>query len=191
MGYLHSRGIIHKDLKTKNIFLENGKVVITDFGLLNITRLCRGNRYILLNCLWSSCGGLSWNGLVSTTQLCMFSCTCSAKETGWQFQLDGSVIWHQKSPAAYEHQMISTPMTASRSPKPQTSMHSGKRRCCGSPWKKSFDRPSYCSIDTLERCGTSSCVANGLSKGSHRKPLSGKSVKAWSNLWPISRLHEM
>ncbi|VVC90852.1 unnamed protein product [Leptidea sinapis] len=33
MGYLHARGIVHKDLKTKNIFLENGKVVITDFGL--------------------------------------------------------------------------------------------------------------------------------------------------------------
>ncbi|XP_063395832.1 kinase suppressor of Ras 2-like isoform X1 [Mytilus trossulus] len=44
MGYLHARGIIHKDLKSKNIFLENGKVVITDFGLFNVTRLCHGNR---------------------------------------------------------------------------------------------------------------------------------------------------
>ena len=25
MGYLHHRGIVHKDLKTKNIFLENGR----------------------------------------------------------------------------------------------------------------------------------------------------------------------
>ncbi|EEB14308.1 predicted protein [Pediculus humanus corporis] len=39
MGYLHARGIIHKDLKTKNIFLENGKVVITDFGLFGVTKL--------------------------------------------------------------------------------------------------------------------------------------------------------
>lgn len=46
MGYLHARGIIHKDLKTKNIFLENGKVVITDFGLFSVTKICHGNRYL-------------------------------------------------------------------------------------------------------------------------------------------------
>ncbi|XP_014270694.1 kinase suppressor of Ras 2 isoform X2 [Halyomorpha halys] len=44
MGYLHARGIVHKDLKTKNIFLQNGKVVITDFGLFSVTKLCFGNR---------------------------------------------------------------------------------------------------------------------------------------------------
>ncbi|XP_014664877.1 PREDICTED: kinase suppressor of Ras 1-like [Priapulus caudatus] len=44
MGYLHARGIVHKDLKTKNIFLENGKVVITDFGLFNVAKLCRQNK---------------------------------------------------------------------------------------------------------------------------------------------------
>ncbi|XP_017882499.1 kinase suppressor of Ras 2 isoform X2 [Ceratina calcarata] len=44
MGYLHARGIIHKDLKTKNIFFENGKVVITDFGLFSVTKLCYANR---------------------------------------------------------------------------------------------------------------------------------------------------
>ncbi|XP_033321769.2 kinase suppressor of ras isoform X3 [Megalopta genalis] len=44
MGYLHARGIIHKDLKSKNIFLESGKVVITDFGLFSVTKLCYGNR---------------------------------------------------------------------------------------------------------------------------------------------------
>lgn len=42
MGYLHARGIVHKDLKTKNIFLENGKVIITDFGLFSATKLCYG-----------------------------------------------------------------------------------------------------------------------------------------------------
>lgn len=46
MGYLHAKGIIHKDLKSKNIFLENGKVVIADFGLLSVTKLCFGNRYV-------------------------------------------------------------------------------------------------------------------------------------------------
>ncbi|XP_023215150.1 kinase suppressor of Ras 1-like isoform X2 [Centruroides sculpturatus] len=44
MGYLHAREIVHKDLKTRNIFYENGKVVITDFGLFSVTKLCHGNR---------------------------------------------------------------------------------------------------------------------------------------------------
>ncbi|XP_058814779.1 kinase suppressor of Ras 2 isoform X2 [Topomyia yanbarensis] len=39
MGYLHARGIVHKDLRTKNIFLENGKVIIADFGLFSATKL--------------------------------------------------------------------------------------------------------------------------------------------------------
>lgn len=50
MGYLHAKGIVHKDLKSKNIFLENGKVVIADFGLFSVTKLCFGNRYVYRNC---------------------------------------------------------------------------------------------------------------------------------------------
>lgn len=44
MGYLHSRNIVHKDLKTKNVFFENGQVVITDFGLFSLKKLCRNER---------------------------------------------------------------------------------------------------------------------------------------------------
>ena len=44
MGYLHAKRIIHKDLKTKNIFFDRDKVVITDFGLFNVTKLCDANR---------------------------------------------------------------------------------------------------------------------------------------------------
>lgn len=44
MGYLHSRNIIHKDLKTKNIIFDNGQVVITDFGLFSLKKLCRVTR---------------------------------------------------------------------------------------------------------------------------------------------------
>uniref|UniRef100_H2YDE5 Protein kinase domain-containing protein n=1 Tax=Ciona savignyi TaxID=51511 RepID=H2YDE5_CIOSA len=36
MGYLHSKGIIHKDLKSKNIFVDGKRVVITDFGLVGL-----------------------------------------------------------------------------------------------------------------------------------------------------------
>ncbi|RUS83373.1 hypothetical protein EGW08_008876 [Elysia chlorotica] len=42
MSYLHARRIIHKDLRTKNIFVDSGKVIITDFGLFHITKLCTG-----------------------------------------------------------------------------------------------------------------------------------------------------
>ncbi|KAM8960192.1 kinase suppressor of Ras 2 isoform 4-T4 [Pelodytes ibericus] len=37
MGYLHAKGILHRDLKSKNVFYDNGKVVITDFGLFSIS----------------------------------------------------------------------------------------------------------------------------------------------------------
>ena len=52
MGYLHARGIIHKDLKTKNIFYENGKVIITDFGLSSVAKLCISNRLVCLFCVF-------------------------------------------------------------------------------------------------------------------------------------------
>ncbi|XP_032072017.1 kinase suppressor of Ras 1-like [Thamnophis elegans] len=44
MGYLHAKGIVHKDLKPKNIFYENGKVVITDFGLFGISGVVQEGR---------------------------------------------------------------------------------------------------------------------------------------------------
>lgn len=44
MGYLHSRNIVHKDLKTKNIFFDNGQIVITDFGLFSLKKFCRADR---------------------------------------------------------------------------------------------------------------------------------------------------
>lgn len=36
MSYLHARKIVHRDLKSKNIFLENNRIVITDFGLISV-----------------------------------------------------------------------------------------------------------------------------------------------------------
>ncbi|KAK2506613.1 hypothetical protein MC885_015983 [Smutsia gigantea] len=38
------RGIVHKDLKSKNVFYDNGKVVITDFGLFGISGVVREGR---------------------------------------------------------------------------------------------------------------------------------------------------
>ena len=48
MGYLHAKNIVHKDLKSKNVFLEQGKVVITDFGLFSVNKLCHGNTYVIV-----------------------------------------------------------------------------------------------------------------------------------------------
>lgn len=40
VSYLHTKKILHKDLRSKNIFVESKhKVVITDFGLLSMKRL--------------------------------------------------------------------------------------------------------------------------------------------------------
>ncbi|KAI0986052.1 hypothetical protein GJ496_008471 [Pomphorhynchus laevis] len=37
MSYLHSRGCIHKDLRSKNVFIEDGsKAIITDYGVSTI-----------------------------------------------------------------------------------------------------------------------------------------------------------
>ncbi|KAL8180432.1 UNVERIFIED_CONTAM: hypothetical protein K2H54_022597 [Gekko kuhli] len=46
MGYLHAKGILHKDLKSKNVFYDNGKVVITDFGLFSISGVLQAGRYL-------------------------------------------------------------------------------------------------------------------------------------------------
>ncbi|XP_023678995.1 kinase suppressor of Ras 1-like isoform X3 [Paramormyrops kingsleyae] len=44
MGYLHAKGIVHKDLKSKNVFYDTNKVVITDFGLFGISGVVQEGR---------------------------------------------------------------------------------------------------------------------------------------------------
>ncbi|XP_056451024.1 kinase suppressor of Ras 1 isoform X2 [Gadus chalcogrammus] len=44
MGYLHAKGIVHKDLKSKNVFHDINKVVITDFGLFGISGVVQEGR---------------------------------------------------------------------------------------------------------------------------------------------------
>lgn len=44
MGYLHAKGILHKDMKSKNVFYDNGKIVITDFGLFTISGVLQAGR---------------------------------------------------------------------------------------------------------------------------------------------------
>ncbi|KAM9853281.1 kinase suppressor of Ras 1-like [Aulostomus maculatus] len=44
MGYLHAKGIIHKDLKSKNVFYDANKVVITDFGLFGMSCVVQEDR---------------------------------------------------------------------------------------------------------------------------------------------------
>ncbi|MEE6499806.1 hypothetical protein FKM82_003590 [Ascaphus truei] len=36
VNYLHERLVLHRDLKTKNIFLKNGAVKIGDFGVSRV-----------------------------------------------------------------------------------------------------------------------------------------------------------
>ncbi|KAK5869079.1 hypothetical protein PBY51_010039 [Eleginops maclovinus] len=44
MGYLHAKGIIHKDLKSKNVFYDTNRVVITDFGLFGMSGVVHEGR---------------------------------------------------------------------------------------------------------------------------------------------------
>ncbi|XP_041666472.1 kinase suppressor of Ras 1-like isoform X1 [Cheilinus undulatus] len=44
MGYLHAKDIIHKDLKSKNVFYDTNKVVITDFGLFGMSGVVQEGR---------------------------------------------------------------------------------------------------------------------------------------------------
>nr|XP_046244045.1 kinase suppressor of Ras 1-like isoform X2 [Scatophagus argus] len=44
MGYLHAKGIIHKDLKSKNVFYDANRVVITDFGLFGMSGVVQEGR---------------------------------------------------------------------------------------------------------------------------------------------------
>uniref|UniRef100_A0A7N8XGS6 Kinase suppressor of ras 1b n=1 Tax=Mastacembelus armatus TaxID=205130 RepID=A0A7N8XGS6_9TELE len=44
MGYLHAKGIVHKDLKSKNVFCDTNRVVITDFGLFGMSGVVQEGR---------------------------------------------------------------------------------------------------------------------------------------------------
>ncbi|KAK1786032.1 hypothetical protein P4O66_017756, partial [Electrophorus voltai] len=44
MGYLHAKDIVHKDLKSKNVFYDSNKVVITDFGLFGMSGVVQEDR---------------------------------------------------------------------------------------------------------------------------------------------------
>jgi tRNA A-37 threonylcarbamoyl transferase component Bud32 len=41
MAYLHNKNMIHKDLRSKNVFIDGYKAIISDFGLYSITNLTR------------------------------------------------------------------------------------------------------------------------------------------------------
>lgn len=44
MGYLHRRGIVHKDLKSKNVFVTHERCIITDYGLFSISKMYQQGR---------------------------------------------------------------------------------------------------------------------------------------------------
>lgn len=86
MGYLHARGIIHKDLKSKNIFLENGKVIITDFGLFSVSKLCKIHGSVIIEA----------NALFMALKAVLIDCMLSGGVMPLAFHQVGCVTWRQR-----------------------------------------------------------------------------------------------
>lgn len=89
MGYLHAKGIVHKDLKSKNVFHDTNKVIITDFGLFGISGVVQEGRYVTALLL------ITW--IVTVNQWFKGSVVFLDVKTSWSFLTGGSVIWLQKS----------------------------------------------------------------------------------------------
>ena len=91
MGYLHARQIVHRDLKTRNIFIEtNYKAVIADFALFNFVNFCKVAKYVVVPLA---------QRVRSTVQ--RSSCTNSLLSlldavTTYTFHLTGCVTLHQR-----------------------------------------------------------------------------------------------
>ncbi|KAF7238460.1 Kinase suppressor of Ras 2 [Varanus komodoensis] len=92
MGYLHAKGILHKDLKSKNVFYDNGKVVITDFGLFSISGVLQAGRY---------------KNTMGSLIACSFPCRRENKlriQNGWLCHLAPEII-RQLSPDTEEDKL--------------------------------------------------------------------------------------
>ncbi len=49
--YIHSRKILHRDLKTQNIFIARGSIVkLGDFGISKARAICRASLFRLCEC---------------------------------------------------------------------------------------------------------------------------------------------
>ena len=87
MGYLHGRAIVHKDLRSNNLFVdERQHVTITDYGLANITKVVR-NPHTLVG-LPLLCWNVQCNVFVVLVE-------------SWAFTVlrDGWVTWRRNSSA--------------------------------------------------------------------------------------------
>ena len=43
MAYLHNRDLVHKDLRSRNVFIDGNRVIITDYGLYNLLSMSRSH----------------------------------------------------------------------------------------------------------------------------------------------------
>ncbi len=52
MSYLHSNGIVHRDLKSDNVLMKNGSPIICDFGFAKILEKPSMSTYQVGSLLW-------------------------------------------------------------------------------------------------------------------------------------------
>jgi len=51
LAHMHSRGVLHRDLKTANVFLTSSlQVKVGDFGISKVNILCAYNNLAISNC---------------------------------------------------------------------------------------------------------------------------------------------
>lgn len=83
MGYLHARQIVHRDLKTRNIFIEtNYKAVIADFALFNFVNFCKLAKYVVVLLLLPSEAHELFFSLSFFVLLSDAETTCTSRLTG-------------------------------------------------------------------------------------------------------------